>query len=166
MFRKETGGFPGGWRDRFLRRGGFKYVILELLKDKPRHGYDIIRALEERFHGFYSPSPGMVYPCLQMLEEMGYVTSVEEDGKKTYSITEDGRKFLFEHERTAAEIKEQMSTWWHGEGGNEFRETARELHGLGRMLVQELRQASPEKLRQIREVVVRTRKELEAILKS
>ncbi len=165
MFWKEGAAFPGGWRDRFFRRGDFKYVILELLKDKPRHGYDIIRALEERFHGFYSPSPGMVYPSLQMLEEMGFVTSTAEDGKKTYSITEEGRKFLVEHERTAAEIKEQMRTWWHGEGGNEFRETVRELHGLSRMLVQELRQASPEKLRQIREVVVRTRKELETILK-
>jgi len=166
MFWKERAGFRGACRDRFLKKGDFKYVILELLKEKPRHGYDIIQAMEERFHGFYSPSPGMVYPTLQLLEEMGYVTAAEQDGKKTYAITEEGRKFLAEHERTSDEIKEHMKSWWRGEGGSELGETVRELHLLGQTLFQELRQASPEKLKRIRDVVVRARGEIETILKS
>ncbi|MCJ7743765.1 MAG: PadR family transcriptional regulator, partial [Dehalococcoidales bacterium] len=59
-----------------FRRGVFKYIILQYLKDKPSHGYEIIRALEERLHGLYVPSAGTIYPRLQMLEERGYVTSV------------------------------------------------------------------------------------------
>src|SRR5262245_47979249 len=62
----------GGGGERFPRRGDLKYVVLELLNERPRHGYDIIRALEDRFRGFYRPSPGSVYPTLQMLEDLGY----------------------------------------------------------------------------------------------
>ena len=58
-------------RSRFFERGDLKYVILDLLTDKPRHGYEIIRELEDRFHGFYTPSAGKVYPTLQLLEDMG-----------------------------------------------------------------------------------------------
>ena len=67
---------------RLFEKGDLKYVILDLLKDKPSHGYEIIRALEERFHGFYSPSAGSIYPTLQLLEDMGHVKSSEADGKK------------------------------------------------------------------------------------
>ena len=88
MFR---GHFPGFERHAHLfERGHLKYVILDLLKDKPAHGYEIIKALEERFHGFYSPSAGSVYPTLQLLEDMGYVKSSDQDGKKVYTITAEG----------------------------------------------------------------------------
>ena len=76
---------PGGPGERFFGRGDLKYVILDLLKDQPRHGYDIIRALEDRMGGQYRPSPGSVYPTLQMLEDLGYVTSSQQEGKKVYS---------------------------------------------------------------------------------
>src|SRR4030066_2138123 len=78
--------------------GDLKYVILDLLKEKSRYGYEIIRDLEERSHGFYTPSPGVVYPTLQMLEEMGYASSKERDSKKVYTITEEGKKFLSERQ--------------------------------------------------------------------
>ena len=70
------------FRRQMFERGDLKYVILEQLKDKPAHGYELIKALEERFGGFYAPSPGAVYPTLQMLEDMGYVSSVQQDGRK------------------------------------------------------------------------------------
>src|SRR5229473_6224987 len=73
-------------RERIFGKGDLKYVILDLLKDQPRHGYDIIRALEERMRRRYRPSPGSVYPTLQMLEDLGYVTSSQQEGKKVYSI--------------------------------------------------------------------------------
>ena len=86
---------------RFFQKGGFKYLILDLLKEKPHYGYEIMRALEEKSHGFYMPSPGVVYPTLQMLEEMSYVTSAEQDGKKVYTITEAGLNYLDEQKKSA-----------------------------------------------------------------
>src|SRR5215210_5937686 len=96
-------GFGPG-RGRVFGKGDLKYVILDLLKERPAHGYELIRALEERFRGFYSPSPGSVYPTLQLLEDLGHVTVVQRDGKKVYTITEQGREFLEEHRGSVEEI--------------------------------------------------------------
>jgi DNA-binding PadR family transcriptional regulator len=91
---RSFGGFgrgfgPGGAR---TRRGDVKYVVLELLAEGPRHGYDIIRGIEER-HGV-RPSAGSVYPTLQMLEDGGFVTSDQVEGKRIYTITDAGREML------------------------------------------------------------------------
>ena len=83
----------GRWQESPFQKGDLKYVILDLIKEKPRYGYEIIRDLEERSHGFYTPSPGVIYPTLQMLEETGYTSSAEQDGKRVYTITEEGRQF-------------------------------------------------------------------------
>ena len=85
------------FRGEFMRRrrGDIKYHLLEVLKDGPRHGYDIISELEQRSGG-HRPSPGSVYPILQMLEEGGYLTSEQVEGKKVYTITEAGLKLLEE----------------------------------------------------------------------
>src|ERR1700687_1639575 len=86
---KSRGGPFGGGR--MFDQGHLKFVILQLLDEKPRHGYEIIKELEERSGGRYSPSPGTVYPTLTLLEEMGYATAtLEEGGKKVYAITESG----------------------------------------------------------------------------
>src|SRR3712207_9183084 len=93
----------GSERGRVCGKGDLKYVILDLLQDRPAHGYELIRALEERFRGFYSPSPGSVYPTLQLLEDMGYVSATQRDGKKVYSITDEGREFLKQNRRSRSE---------------------------------------------------------------
>src|SRR5437867_4966319 len=80
-------GFFGG---RKLGSGELQLVILALLEERPRHGYEIIKALEETSRGFYAPSPGMVYPALTYLEEVGYATLEAEGSKKLYRITEAG----------------------------------------------------------------------------
>ena len=93
------GGFGGRsfFGGRKLGSGDLQLVILALLEERPRHGYEIIKALEETSKGFYAPSPGMVYPALTYLEEVGYAT-VEADGsKKLYRITEAGLKKLNEN---------------------------------------------------------------------
>ena len=78
-----------------FEQGDLKFVILRLLDEKPRHGYEIIKEIEERFGGMYSPSPGTVYPTLTMLEDLGYARArPEESGKKIYEITEEGRAHL------------------------------------------------------------------------
>jgi DNA-binding PadR family transcriptional regulator len=110
----------GGPGPRSFERGGIKFAILGLLKDKPRHGYDIIREMEERSGGFYSPSPGAVYPTLQALEDQGLVTSTTEDGKKVYQLTDAGLAFLEEHKERAGRHQDRWEAQWgsgtRGEG--------------------------------------------------
>ena len=92
MQRGSWGGPP--WRAGRARRGDMKYLILDVLTAGPRHGYDIIAALEERSSGRYRPSAGSVYPNLQLLEDGGYVSGEAVDGKRIYAITERGRELL------------------------------------------------------------------------
>lgn len=70
---------------------------LELIAEQPRHGYELIKLIEEKTGGWYSPSPGVVYPTLTFLEEAGYVTSESEGARKRYTITEEGRAYLDEN---------------------------------------------------------------------
>jgi len=85
-----------------------KYVILKLVKDKPRHGYEVMKELEEQMHGCYSPSPGTVYPTLQWLEDEGLVVAKDVEGKKVYEITDAGRKFLDEHRDMVDDIFDRV----------------------------------------------------------
>jgi DNA-binding PadR family transcriptional regulator len=159
--------FRSWGRDRMFQKGDFKYLILDLLKDKPRHGYEIIRELEEKFHGFYSPSPGMVYPTLQYLEETGYVTSREQDGKKIYTITDEGLKFLEEQSNTVDDIKDHMKSHWWGwtsELGEQFRDVMVEYGEMGRLLGRRVRGMNKDKLRAIGEVLKKAYSEIEKII--
>ena len=83
---------------KIFERGDLKFVILRLISDRPMHGYDVMKALEEESKGYYRPSPGSVYPTLQMLEDEGYVTVEEQEGKKIYTITEEGVAYLADNE--------------------------------------------------------------------
>jgi len=85
-----------------------KYVILKLLKDKPRHGYEVMKELEDQMHGCYSPSPGTVYPTLQWLEDEGLVVAKDVEGKKVYEITDAGRAFLEEHRDMVDDIFDRV----------------------------------------------------------
>ena len=104
----EAGGRGRRRRAQVFESGEVKYVILRLLKEKPRHGYEVIKALEERVGGWYTPSAGTVYPTLQLLEDQGYVRVVEEDGKKVYHITAEGEAFLVEHRDVIDDIFERV----------------------------------------------------------
>jgi DNA-binding PadR family transcriptional regulator len=79
---------------RFFAHGDLRLVILHLIAEKPRHGYDIIKAIEDAVSGAYSPSPGVIYPTLTLLEELGYVTATPDGAKKLHAITDEGRAFL------------------------------------------------------------------------
>jgi DNA-binding PadR family transcriptional regulator len=85
------GGIPGGRR---LGSGDLQLVLLSLLAEQPAHGYELIRTLEERSGGFYTPSPGMVYPALTYLEEIGHAAVTPEGNRKLYSITDAGREHV------------------------------------------------------------------------
>ena len=97
-------------RGRVFEQGDLKYVILKMLAEKPRHGYEIIKELEERFGGSYSPSAGTVYPTLTLLEDLGYASvTPEESGKKVYSITPEGQKYLEDNKSAVEDIFERIS---------------------------------------------------------
>ena len=156
--------FHGFGRESPFSKGDLKYVILDLLKEKPRYGYEIIRALEERSHGFYTPSPGVVYPTLQMLEEMGYASATERDGKKIYTITEEGSKFLAEQKDFTDEVKSHMRNHWNPENMGVIMEMMGDFRELGRLVRQRVGSIEPDKMQRIREVISRASQEIKTIL--
>ena len=101
---KGWGGWDSDWggsgsgrrgRRRMFEPGELRLVLLKLISDQPRHGYDLIRAIEEMTHGSYAPSPGVVYPTLTMLEDMGLIEEQQAEGsRKLYAATDEGRAHL------------------------------------------------------------------------
>ncbi len=136
-----------------FQRGDFKYIILHYLKDKSSYGYEIMRALQERFHSFYVPSPGSIYPTLQLLEEMGHVTSIEQEGKRIYTITDEGRKFLDEQKEFAERMRGQMKNWCNPENIDDISKTMHEFEKLAHLLKDNVRIADADKLNRIRQVL-------------
>lgn len=95
-------GFGPRGRARMFQQGDLRFVLLRLLSEKPAHGYELIRAVEERFGGAYAPSPGIVYPTLTLLEEQGMIAVVETEGpRKLFGLTDAGRAELAQQ---AAEV--------------------------------------------------------------
>src|SRR5689334_3449689 len=80
-------------------RGEIRYLVLDAIRERPRHGYEVIQHIEQRASGTYRPSPGVIYPTLQMLEELGHARIVEAEGRKAYEITDEGRKDLEQNGR-------------------------------------------------------------------
>jgi DNA-binding PadR family transcriptional regulator len=114
------GGFGGGWggdewgggggrgrggRRRMFDSGELRLVLLKLIADQPRHGYDLIRAVEELTHGAYAPSPGVVYPTLTMLQDMGLIEEAKGEGsRKAFQITAEGKEHLAEKEEEIEDL--------------------------------------------------------------
>jgi DNA-binding PadR family transcriptional regulator len=163
MFHKERF-FRSSRRGTSFQRGDLKYVILDLLKDKPRHGYDIIRELEELSYGFYKPSPGVIYPTLQMLEEMGYASSTEQEGKRVYSITEEGLKFLENQSNIADDVRRQMKHKWSFENIGKMIMVMKEYHALEHLLSDGFRSLDADKAEQIRQILSQAYQEIESVL--
>lgn len=120
VFRMFGFGFGGRRGPQAFGRGDLKYALLELLRERPMHGYEMIKALEERAGGFYTPSAGAIYPTLQLMEDRGWVTSQTVDAKKVYTITDAGRQALAEQsaqEAPAGPWGRHRGGPWHGQRG-------------------------------------------------
>ncbi len=117
----DWGGFGDNFRiGRMLASGDLRLIALYFIEQQPRHGYDLIKAIEEKTGGLYSPSPGVIYPALTFLEEANFVTSVTEGNKRLYTITDEGRAHLNDN-RAAVE-----STLAHlGRVGEQFAKVLR-----------------------------------------
>jgi DNA-binding PadR family transcriptional regulator len=98
-------GGPG----RLFASGDLRFLLLALIAEKPRHGYELIKAIEEKLGGAYSPSPGVIYPMLTLLEETGLASVTNEGTRKLYSITEEGKQTLEENRALVDAIFERMS---------------------------------------------------------
>jgi DNA-binding PadR family transcriptional regulator len=92
-------------------RGTVRWLVLDAIATQPRHGYEIIQAIGEKSNGAYKPSPGVVYPTLQMLEELGHARTVAKDERKVYEITEDGKREL-------ASRADEVAEFYDAQGGS------------------------------------------------
>jgi DNA-binding PadR family transcriptional regulator len=92
-----------------LAQGDLRLIALALIAEQPRHGYEIIKQLEEKTAGWYSPSPGIVYPSLTYLEEAGHLTSQADGAKKLYTITETGRAYLEENRDLVEAVMDRLA---------------------------------------------------------
>ncbi len=165
MFGHAWQSFGRAHHHRFFEKGDLKYVILELLDEKPRHGYEIIKELEERFGGTYSPSPGTVYPTLTMLEDLGYARArTEEGGKKIYEITPEGKAHLEENKHTVDDIFERIARVGSSFFGGGMMEINRAFADLGGAIYSGVFRGGstdPERLRRIKEILERAAREVE-----
>jgi len=161
------GSHKGGRRRRvWFESGDMKYVILQLLRDKPMHGYEVMKALEEHTQGCYKPSPGTVYPTLQWLEDEGLVRSEEHEGKKVYHITDAGRAFLEENKSTVEDIFDRVEETIDSLLRDPMPEVTRHI---GRLVTQAYRatwrlREDEAKQKQVREILERAVKEIEELV--
>jgi len=147
------------------RRGDIKFLLLELLSEAAGHGYDLIKRIETRYGGFRRLSPGSVYPTLQLLEDGGYVTSEMTEGKRVYTITEEGQKLLAERSEQAASGS-PWDAFRSAMVGNlpelhQLRQAATELAGA---VFQVARSGNVDRINRVRELLDRTKREIYAIL--
>jgi DNA-binding PadR family transcriptional regulator len=151
---------------RMFEQGDLKLVILRLLEEKPRHGYDIIKELESRSGGAYSPSPGTVYPTLTMLEDLGFARAVpEEGGKKIYEITDEGKRHLAEHSATVNDVFEKFVKFAEGftaspmmDVNSAFRNIAKSTYTTATSHISDIG-----KLARIKEILAKAAAEIDAV---
>jgi DNA-binding PadR family transcriptional regulator len=134
---RHGGGFGEGGEDlmrarRMLVQGDLRLIALSFIAEAPRHGYEIIKLLEEKTADWYSPSPGIVYPTLTYLEEAGYVTASTEGSKKLYTITPEGRAYLDANRDVVDAVLDRLSAI--GERVNRWRRSERSERGRHRDL--------------------------------
>jgi len=172
------GGRGGGWFDRMGGgRGGFggrggggrvfgpgdlRLMLLALVAEKPSHGYELIKAIEEKFGGSYAPSPGSVYPTLTLLEEIGHVRSQASEGsKRLYEITEEGRAFLAENQAAVNGIAARMGFIARAMHRHSFPESVHEaMHTLRAALTFHGGEWTDEEANRVREILEHAAEEI------
>jgi DNA-binding PadR family transcriptional regulator len=164
-FSEMFGSLFGGPPPR-AERGNVRYLVLDAIAAQPRHGYEIIQHIEERSGGTYRPSPGVIYPTLQMLEELEHAQVEDRDGKKVYAITASGKKDLAEHADDVAEFYERS-------GETSWEDFAEELHDLTKRVSRMFKtigrsarrgRLTPTTMRKVRQVLDEAITKIEAIL--
>lgn len=147
----------GGRGPKMFDAGALRYVVLQLIADKPRHGYDIIKEIEQRAGGGYAPSPGAIYPLLSMLLDLGHVSAELEGNKKLHSITPEGQAFLDDNRQFIDAIMARLAA--PQEGGGDMRQL---MHELKAVLVAKVRCGQPgeQRLAAVRAILRRATAEI------
>lgn len=128
----------GGRGPKMFDAGAMRYVVLQLIAEKPRHGYEIIKEIEQRAGGAYAPSPGAIYPLLSMLLDLGHVSAALDGNKKLHSITPEGLAFLDENRQLVDAVLARMGQ--PQEGGGDFRQL---MHDLKAVVIDRVRVGTP-----------------------
>jgi DNA-binding PadR family transcriptional regulator len=144
----------------FLEKGGFRILLLRALEEKPMYGYEVMKALESRFQGFYRPSAGAVYPALRSLEREGLVAASGSERRKTYRLTAKGKASI---RRRRAEMEKHFQTL-QAAVGPERAALLRELRDTGKLLAVNLRSLTPRQAIELRSAVAGLRKRVATIL--
>lgn len=157
------GSFGNNWGDEpRTRRGEIKFILLELLAEHPQHGYELMKELEARRGGFRRLSPGSVYPTLQMLEEGGYLTSEEVEGKRVYTITESGKQFLSDRQKQPD--SRNGSDRFTNSKPSELIELRQTLTQLNDAVAQVARSGNLEQAHRVRELLAQAKREIYRLL--
>jgi DNA-binding PadR family transcriptional regulator len=144
---------------RFLQRGLLRYLILKLINEGPRHGYEIMRHFQDEFNGLYQPSPGAIYPILQAFEERGYVNGEEIEGKKVYSITPKGKEVLAAREARFQQRIERMEAFMSKRRG-----LHKEIRQLAGLLMTSFPDLTDEQSTEIETILKDTRRKISEVL--
>ena len=137
---------------------------LLMLADEPMHGYEIIRRLEEESKGMYSPSPGSIYPPLQMLEDQEFVLSEQQDGKRVYNITKAGRAFRKEHTAQTDDIFSRFVNLGERFAGHDMREVTKSFIRLAQLSFDRAAASNGDStsMERLKEILDRTANEIES----
>lgn len=157
-FGGPRGGFGRGFghgRERLFDAGDIKLVILKLLSEQPSYGYQLIKTMEERLGGGYTPSAGVVYPTLTMLEEEGLTTATVDEGKKVYSVTEAGLKYLDANAQRVDQLFERLEETGRGFRRGRSPEIMKAFMDLRGAVMSKVwrKNATPEQIKKIAEAI-------------
>jgi len=156
------GGVGKGGTQRRARRGEIKFVLLELLSEGSQHGYELIKELESRRGGFHRPSPGSVYPTLQLLEDGGYLTSEPVEGKRVYTMTDSGKQLLEDWKRQPGSTP--LCVGLAANQSSELIELQRTLTGVNDAVTQVARTHNQTQIGQVRELLVQVQRQIYKLL--
>lgn len=171
-FGGRHGGFERGFgrgfghgRERLFDAGDIKLVILKLLSEQPSYGYQLIKTMEERLGGGYTPSAGVVYPTLTMLEEEGLATATETEGKKVYSVTPAGLEYLKANAARVEQLFERLEETGRGFRRGRSPEIMKAFMDLRGAVMSKVwrRGASPEQIKKIAEAIHKAAEEIDKL---
>jgi DNA-binding PadR family transcriptional regulator len=147
-------------------RGTVRWLVLDAIAEQARHGYEIIQAIGDKSSGAYKPSPGVVYPTLQMLEELGHARTIPRDERKVYEITDEGRRELAAHRDEVAEFYEgQSGAGWESHA-EEFVNVAKRVKRVAQLFKRSMQTGGmrPTTMRKARKVLDEALQKLEELL--
>jgi DNA-binding PadR family transcriptional regulator len=164
-FGREFGRGFGGGRERLFDAGEIRLVILRLLSGQPSYGYQLIKTMEERLGGGYTPSAGVVYPTLTMLEEEGLIAATLTEGKKVYSVTEEGLKYLEANKERVGQLFERLEETGRGFKRGRAPELMKAFMDLRGAVMSKMwrRNATPEQIKKIAEAIHKAAEEIDKL---